>query len=224
MRDDKAEEFFQQLVDEYEREDRDVLSRLQRTDGVLQTARDALAQVASPGLLIKAVSAQEFMQQVRETQKLPPEMSEFISRVVSAIRIATVFGVAATQALQSIRNQADGFDDWWEPHSKRLQEDPLARTFWLLRNVLLHQGHAGLTFAKLDAYNQADGTAVFIAPRFSGVTVKLLTQQQAEEPALILTQRYIETVDAILAEAWSIWVPTAVRGKRGVGRIHFLER
>jgi hypothetical protein len=59
-------------------------------------------------------------------------------RRIPGLHNAVVFGRSVTFVLQTLRSvDREGFDRWYLPYQKQMQDDPLLRYFNELRNIIL---------------------------------------------------------------------------------------
>ena len=61
-------------------------------------------------------------------------------RRVAAMRNIIVWTRGVTQVLQKLRSTVPDFDSWYEPYQKEMENDPLLRYLYLLRNDILKEG------------------------------------------------------------------------------------
>jgi hypothetical protein len=90
------------------------------------------------------MSTQEILQSTRDTlevarQGLSDARSKDPRRRVAGIRNVVVWGRATTEALRRLKRTEPGYQAWWKEHSARMQNDPLMKFFYELRNVILHE-------------------------------------------------------------------------------------
>jgi hypothetical protein len=64
------------------------------------------------------------------------------ARRIPGLYNVVVFGRATTIAVQNLRNIEDEFEEWYEPHQKAMEDDPLMKYFSRLRNTILKEGGA----------------------------------------------------------------------------------
>jgi len=142
-----------------------------------------------------------------------PAMVPLIEQAKNGLRIAAVFGAAVSGALRSLRGHADGFEDWWATEGLAIQQDPVARMFYALRSVVLHEGYVGLVKSSGEA-GVDDGTG-FLRAKLSlaGVTVENLPAEMRRASLEDQLRAYSELLRAALDSAWRTFVPgTAPHG------------
>jgi hypothetical protein len=79
------------------------------------------------------------------------------ARRIPGLYNVVVFGRAITFTVQNLRHIEDGFDDWYTPRRKQMEDDPLMKYFSLLRNEIEKEGGASLkTSLHIEYLNTAD--------------------------------------------------------------------
>lgn len=85
------------------------------------------------------------------------------------------YGRATTRTLQQLRSIDVGFDEWWAPRRQVLEDDPVCKYIWNLRNKILKEGEGSFSnVLEIDHLNSsdipqppwADGT--FISDEYGG--------------------------------------------------------
>lgn len=78
-------------------------------------------------------------------------------RARSGLYNAVVFGRMVTFALQNMRNQVDGFDEWYAPIQNDLRADPLMNYFWNLRTEIEKKAdRQSGSYAALNSFSSQD--------------------------------------------------------------------
>ncbi|GAA2247897.1 hypothetical protein N1031_17850 [Herbiconiux moechotypicola] len=139
---------------------------------------------------------------------VPPMTRQTIGRrLYMGLRIASVFAVSTTLALQSLRSTEPSFDEWWAPRSAELAADPLAKFYWDMRVDLAHRGASVLynIVSKHELTDRSDPDAIVYGSIYMAFYKAPLPDGRVD--AYDLTAEYLEKLGALVSEAWAEFSP-----------------